>query len=325
MNVSASVIIPTYKREESLKNTLDSLLKQNFKEFEILVVDNAVSDSLKVIVETIVQGSSIPIKYVPEPKLGVHNARNRGASVALSEILIFTDDDILFDNNWVERIINAFSSDRIGVVGGKVFPLIEKEPLNSIKDWYLNEGKGFLSILDLGDEKLILPKGNYCIYSCNMAIRKSILKEVGGFNPELYGDVYLGDGETGTLKKVQNAGWDLLYSPDVFLFHVIPPNRLTIDYLKLRAWNQGASDSYTKYHPEIQNRMVLLIDIAENSLRFLYKYFQSSFNFLYHKDKLKLIIGKSYHKSKINYLIRLFIDKDFRKLVERTNWYYDTK
>lgn len=324
MNILASVVIPTYKREESLFETLNSLQKQSYKDFDILVVDNAVSDSLKNRIENLIKESEITIKYIPEPRLGLHYGRNRGAIEAKTDILIYTDDDTLFPENWVEQIILSFKNPKVGAVGGKVLPKIDLNSKNKvITEWFLKNAKGYLSLLDMGESEFTLPKGNYNIYGCNMAIRRTALVEVGGFNPELYGDTNLGDGETGTLKKIQNKGWDLLYSPTVFLYHVIPPHRLTIDYLKLRAWNQGASDSYTKYHPKIPMRIVLLVDMFEFSLRMFYKYFQLSCNLLYSKDKLKLIQGISYLKSKINYLMRLFFDNKFRQLVEKTNWYQD--
>lgn len=320
-----SVIIPTYKREESLCRTLESLLKQDFKQFEILIVDNAVSPSLEKKIENYKKESDITIRYIPEPRLGLHYGRNRGALESASEILLYTDDDTLFPENWVQNMVKSFSySTKVAAVGGKVLPDFEDNSNQIGKEWFLKNAQGYLSLLDFSEKITVLPKDNLSIYGCNMALRKSVLQKIGGFNPELYGDIYLGDGETGTLKKIQEAGWDLLYNPEVMLYHVIPSYRLTVGYLKLRAWNQGASDSYTKYHSAIPSAWYLLLNLLEFISRLLLKYFQLYFSFIFRKDRFKLIQGISYHKSKINYVFRLFYDLNFRKLVLKNNWYEET-
>lgn len=317
MEYAASVIIPTFKREQSLITTLESLVRQDYDAYEIIVVDNAVSSTLRALVEEFCQKSERTIRYLIEPTLGVHFARNNASKEALADILVFTDDDVLFPPSWLRSIVEPFKDKNIGAVGGKVIPKWLAEPPSWVIDW----SKGILSLIDLGDQPRRLEKGDYSIYGCNMAVRKSILLDAGGFHPESYGQIWLGDGETGLLKDIQNVGWDLYYTPDAYLWHVIPKQRMTIEYFRLRYRNQGASDSYSNYHTGIPKPYRLLSDsmyrLAKSSAHRLVSWIHAIKK---SPVKYKHVFGTHYELSRAKYAFRLFHDVEFRKLVVRKNW-----
>ncbi len=80
--VKISVIVPTYDNNVFLVNSIKSLKEQNFLDYEIIVVDNACLDSTKLIVEEFIRSIDVrkySIKYIQEPKIGLHNARHAGA------------------------------------------------------------------------------------------------------------------------------------------------------------------------------------------------------------------------------------------------------
>jgi len=103
-----------------------------------------------------------------------------------------------------------------------------------------------LSILDLGDqEKEISP---FYVFGCNFSIRKRVLLEASGFHPdgmpkELI--IYRGDGETHVSRYIQAKGYKAFYNPKASIYHVIPRERLTIEYFEYRAFIQGISDSFS--------------------------------------------------------------------------------
>ena len=76
---SVSVIIPTYNRVERLLEAIKSLQDQALSELEIIVVDNAADDQLLQIVGRFNHSARRKVNYVPEPSLGLHNARHTGA------------------------------------------------------------------------------------------------------------------------------------------------------------------------------------------------------------------------------------------------------
>ncbi|GAB4157883.1 MAG: hypothetical protein Fur003_1640 [Candidatus Dojkabacteria bacterium] len=91
-----SVVIPTYNEELFLPKLLDSLCKQTFKEFEIIVSDKS-TDKTKEVAES--YKDRLDIKVVsPTQGRGVSRQRNYGATFAKAELLLFLDaDDVLFE------------------------------------------------------------------------------------------------------------------------------------------------------------------------------------------------------------------------------------
>src|SRR3972149_6700657 len=222
--MTISVIIPTYNRPKMLLQTLQSLQEQRLSGFEILVVDNAASLEVAGMVAEFDQTAKVASRYVSEPRLGLHYARHTGARHAHNQILAFIDDDAIADPGWLEGLLDGFVNDEVGCVGGKILLLWEREP----PIWVRTYGPGYLSGLDLGDRVLELKEPG--IYGCNLAIRKSTLMQVGGFNPDSFGSIWLGDGETGLLRKVLLTSWKIIYTPKAVVSHVVPTSRMTLAY-----------------------------------------------------------------------------------------------
>ena len=132
-----SVTIPTYNRSRTLQQGLASLQQQTFRDFEILVVDNAADP----VVEK--QVAAFSVRYVPEPQLGLHNARHAGARAATGSILIFTDDDATYEPNWLRAYADAFDAHAdMAAAGGPVRPVWETKPPQWLLD-YIGDTKEF--------------------------------------------------------------------------------------------------------------------------------------------------------------------------------------
>ena len=92
----SSIIICTHNRDESLKQTLQAVCRQESpgENFEVIVVDNASTDRTRQVVEEVRDSLQFPIRYHFEAQLGLSHARNSGVDLAEGEIVIFTDDDV---------------------------------------------------------------------------------------------------------------------------------------------------------------------------------------------------------------------------------------
>lgn len=311
-NIDISVIIPTYNREDFLTNTIKSLLDQNFENYEIIVVDNACLDSTKKLVE-LSNNNKIPIKYICEPNMGLHNARHIGAKEAKGDILLYIDDDVIADKNLLKEIIKFYSDPDVGCVGGKILPKWEVEP----PEWINLFPKCYLSILDDEDG----PKEVQWIYGCNFSIRKELLFKVGGFNPDAFGDKkmwwYRGDGEIGPLRKVHNISKKVIYNPNAVVWHFIPKSRLTIDYFKERAFKSGIEAGYVKYH--YSNEPINLIKLILWSVVFGMYYFAHKIIALVlpSKSRVKHKVTASYYQARCLYELRLTWDDGLRRMVKK--------
>ena len=240
-----SLVIPTYNRAGVLKRALDSAMNLDFQDYEIIVVDNGSTDATPVIVGDLQDNTGGHIfRYVLEPRVGLHNARHAGVWTAKGDILIFTDDDATFAPGWLRAYADAFDTHpEMVAAGGPVRPVWEHPPPRWLLQ-FMGDAKTFgtLSLMEPYDGFRLDPDGIF--FGVNMAIRRDALLELGGFNPESFGDVWLGDGETGLNYRIWEHKMVIGYVPDALVYHHIPPERTTVKYLRLRAANQGVCDLY---------------------------------------------------------------------------------
>ncbi len=265
-----SVIIPTRNRAAYLRESVRSVCRQRLpsEQYEIIVVDNgSAGDARRVVDESVTQRSTL--HYVWESRIGLHQARHAGARVAQGEILVYIDDDVTVPAGWLEAMSKPYSDPHVACVGGKTLPKWEAEPPAWLDQFGENGGSN-LSLLDLGEETLELAWPQ-TVYGCNMSVRRSVLYEIGGFNPDAIGDRRLiwlrGDGETGLHRKIYDAGYKVIYEPRAWLYHRVPASRLRTDYFCYRAFIQGISDSYTHMRTYRSSVIRLLLHAGRCTLR----------------------------------------------------------
>lgn len=310
-----SVIIPTYQRPPFLIDALESVRTQNFPadEYEIIVVDNATSPTPEV---ASLCGSAQPLmRYIHEPHNGLHNARHTGARAAKGEILVYVDDDVRCDSSFLNEILKPYSDPQVGCAGGKILPKFEDEPpewLNMFPKWYL-------SILDDNNG----PKEVQYIYGCNFSIRRSLLFELGGFNPDGFGDKKLqwmrGDGEIGLLRKVHATGKKVIYNPAAVVWHFVPKERLTVKYFRERAFKSGIEASFSKhrYSNSPLNPVRLILYAGAFGMCYI---LHNVLSFTPSEHSVKHRMAASYHKARFLYELKLAFNGDLKKLVKKENW-----
>lgn len=104
MNVS--VVIPVYNEEKRIINCLNSLMRQEEKPEEIIIIDNNCTDNTIRFVKKYKD-----IKIFKETKQGMIPARNTGFNIAKNEIIVKCDADTVLPSNWIKNIKNNFSRD----------------------------------------------------------------------------------------------------------------------------------------------------------------------------------------------------------------------
>ena len=96
-----SVIIPVYNIESYIKQCMDSIINQKYKNFELIIVDDGSTDSTgKICDDYAVKDNRISVVHIKN--FGVSNARNIGINLAIGEYLVFVDGDDYVGNNYFE-------------------------------------------------------------------------------------------------------------------------------------------------------------------------------------------------------------------------------
>ncbi len=215
-----SVVIPFKNSKKTLEGLLTSLLNQDFPktDYEIVLVDDGSSDGSLETIEDMVKSSIVRIKVIKLSEgRGCFHARNKGLEVAKGEIIAFIDSDEVADKNWLKNLVKLHfeSSDVGGVVG------------NTITD---------------NNQALILPfvvapigatgmyNGVVKAGTCNVAYRKSILSDIGGFD-EAFDPKWRGDSDL--CLRVSEKGFKLLYEPTAIVFHPLRKHSLR------EIWKEG--------------------------------------------------------------------------------------
>ena len=112
MENKVSVIIATINRKDDLKATVQSILNQTIKFSEIIIIDQSNTDDSKKEIEGVMKESpEIDLIYVLDPTiLGLTHARNLGVKLSRGNILIFLDDDVVLEDNYIEATVNVFKA-----------------------------------------------------------------------------------------------------------------------------------------------------------------------------------------------------------------------
>ncbi len=272
--VLLSVVIPTRNHAQLVCDLLDTLATQVEVPFrwEGMVIDNDSTDKTQRLVYEKISSLPIEIRYIYEPRPGLHNGRHRGALEAHGKYLAYLDDDILLTPTWIHGVDKLMSGQAQAVVG-RVLPKWEARPPRWLKT--LTREPGYLSLLDMGLSGFYIDP-RY-VYGDNFFIPRQIVFDLGGFHPDSMPIEllrYRGDGEYGLMLKFKEAGLRAWYEPAATVYHRISRARMSLDYLCKRSYAQGISDSFTVIRAEHYGQAYLddhslgYTEVARKSFRF---------------------------------------------------------
>jgi glycosyltransferase involved in cell wall biosynthesis len=112
-----SVIIPTLNEEKYIGNLFKSLQKQEYRDFEVIIVDGGSTDG------TVDMSGAFGYKTIIVPRLKEYAARNKASEMAQGEILLFSAADVVFPDNLLNNIARKFDDQELTAVAGPGIPV----------------------------------------------------------------------------------------------------------------------------------------------------------------------------------------------------------
>jgi glycosyltransferase involved in cell wall biosynthesis len=235
-----SLIVATRNRAILLGEMLDSLARQatTTVSWEVIVVDNGSQDDTKSVVDR--ASHALPIVYLYEPVPGQNRARNAALGIARGKLLVFTDDDVEFEPDWLCQLHKASQRFvKYNIFCGPIIPIYPDETPDWLRDHEFTSVAFNKFVYDVPEGPVpVLP------FSANMAIRATAMdgmrfcEDIG---PQ--GKNYAMGSETEFLLRLQERGERVVYVPSAIVKGVIEKHQLDIKWLLGRAFRYGRGNA----------------------------------------------------------------------------------
>jgi glycosyltransferase involved in cell wall biosynthesis len=229
-----TVAICTWNRARLLDQTLAGMRQLRIPEghtWELLIVNNNSTDDTDEVIER--HAAHLPIQRLLEQQQGLSNARNCALAHTRGELLVWTDDDVLVDPDWLAAYVEtAMKYPSAGYFGGAVEPWFESKPPGWVNR-NLDLLQGPFALRDLGPG--IRPfVGRETPFGANMGFRTVELRGFE-FDPRLgrVGTGMLSGDETYLIDRLRAEGRTGIWIGTARVRHFIPAARMTTSYV----WN----------------------------------------------------------------------------------------
>ena len=212
---SLSVIIPTYNRKDLLAKALQGYLVQSSPQLikELLVIDDGSTDGTESMVREFSPRAPFPIRYFRQPNQGPAAARNVGIREACSNLVLFSDSDIIPTSGLARQHLEWHKQNpqvTTAILGYVTWdPRVNPTPFMR---WY-GEGGPLFAFRQFRNEREISFR---FFYSCNLSLKTEFLRSGGQFDEDFksaaYEDIELG-------YRLRKKGLQLLYNPAALAHH----------------------------------------------------------------------------------------------------------
>ena len=210
-----SIILPTWNGEDDLERLLPAIEVQDYEgEIEVCAIDSSSSDrSVELL-----KAAGVKVGVIPQSEFGHGRTRNKCAQDATGEYLVFLSQDVVPQPEFVRRLLEPFSDERVAGVYGRVLPFPDDDPLTARTVLSLPEAseKGSVRDLDaLGGVWNLGPyeRARYLRFNnVASAIRTSIFREIP-FPETSFGEDFA------WAARALTWGWRIAYVPEALAYH----------------------------------------------------------------------------------------------------------
>jgi glycosyltransferase involved in cell wall biosynthesis len=208
--MDVSLIICTRDRCQQLARCLESVRRIAFdRPWELIIVDNGSTDETAAVVREFIKTADVRAIYLFEPRLGKSKGLNTALETASGQILAFTDDDCYPAPDLLSQVWSAFDDPSVGYISGRIM-------LHDLSDHPITINESLTPVT--------FPARSFvcagCVQGANMAFRRRVLFDIGGFDP-LFGPgaLFISNEETEAVGRASAMGWKGEYRPEAVVRH----------------------------------------------------------------------------------------------------------
>jgi len=260
--VHVSVVLCTYTEDmyPHFTEAAESILSQTYDDVELVVIVDGTQSVYDRVVADYGDRDDIIIEC-NEENVGLLESRNRGGEIATGDVVAFIDDDAVADEEWIERLVQAYETEDVIAAGGKMIPeWVAGKPSFLPEEFYWLVGvthRGFAEG----------PGEVRNTFGSNISFRAGIFEELGGFDVDIggrKGEKNLQGGETELCARIQTKyGQGVWYDPEAVVAHKVFEYRTEFRWLVDRAFWQGyskrAMETYIETDSDEENEFLLRI------------------------------------------------------------------
>lgn len=208
---SFSIVVNTYNRAETLRQTLDSFKYLRYPgDFEIIVVNGPSTDETG----DILKGYKDTIKIASIKEKNISKSRNVGIALAKGDIVAFIDDDAVPESDWIFDLSKCYLDNSVGCAGGRVY---DSTGYNFQTQYITSNRFGESSSHNTPFDSPYFPK-SFAFPLCmgtNCSFRRDVLISIGGFDEEI--EYFLDENDV--IARVIDAGYRIKQADNAFVHH----------------------------------------------------------------------------------------------------------
>lgn len=198
-----SIVLNVYNAEDDIASFFDSLSKQTFSDFHLIVVDDGSTDSTVKKIEGYKERFDMSVFSLSH--MGLRKARKFGVDKAKGEYVLIFDSDLVLDENAVKELVSSLNEENVGAVGGRLKP---------IEDGLVSKSYGALREtfyrFRSKENELDWVGGGFS------GINKKIVDSAGGFSTDLT------SGDLDISWKIKKHGYRLVFNNKAIAYHRDP-------------------------------------------------------------------------------------------------------
>ena len=219
-----SIILPTYNRAYCLGRTIDGVLAQTYREWELIICDDCSSDETQKVADFYCNLDTRVHCQRNQHRLGLPGNRNRGIASSTGRYVMFVEDDVVLEPDCLEKLFFAFcqladKGYKVGGIGPRTFEPLKKGRLLQLERQVASRARRRMKIPSLIDRWTGLMYQNFAI-DCNDVVEtalvpswslfaKEAVQAVGGYEHSAYNRFNFSHEETDFFVRLTGNGYKL--------------------------------------------------------------------------------------------------------------------